>query len=126
MALSNRIFYGFSSAGSNIKSQEYSDLELVKRDLLNLFNTRVGERVMMPTYGCDIWDWLFEPFDQLAIEAITNTCQQIVYSDSRLQLLNTTVTSYEYGIQIGLEILYVPLNAVTTFSMDFDQRSATS
>ena len=39
------------------------DSALVKRDLLNTFYTKKGERLMRPNYGSIIWDLLMNPED---------------------------------------------------------------
>ena len=46
------IFRGFSTVDTVKAPFSLSDMELVKRDLLNEFNTRKGERVMRPNFGC--------------------------------------------------------------------------
>ena len=58
-------FRGYSSVGTTFLSSVRYDLDLAKQDLLNNFNTRKGERVMMPTFGSIVWDMLFEPLDEL-------------------------------------------------------------
>ncbi len=40
-----------------------SDEEDIKRSLQVLLATRLGERVMQPTYGCNLDDLLFNPLD---------------------------------------------------------------
>ena len=119
-----RQYVGFSTQGTNSLNQEFADLELVKRDLLNIFYTKPGERIMMPTYGCNIWNLLFEPFDDLIKDTVVNECQSIIASDPRVKLLNTTVTQVDQGLNVQMELLYVPWNAITTFSLSFDQRAS--
>lgn len=118
-----RLFYGFSTQDTSGKIQQFADLELVKKDLLNYFNTRVGERVMMPKYGCGIWDLLFDQFDQSTYDNVVYECQKAISTDSRVQLINTYVTPYDHGIQVQMDLLYVPLQVVDSFSVSFDQRS---
>ena len=55
------IYKGYSSVGRNFSGTEVVDTALVRADLLNHFNTRQGERVMQPTFGCLVWQYLFEP-----------------------------------------------------------------
>jgi phage baseplate assembly protein W len=121
----NKLFVGFSTVVTNSKVQQFSDLELIKRDLLNHFYTRRGERVMMPTYGCGIWDYLFEPFDEVTKDAIVYECQQVIESDSRVQWDSIIVKEFEHGIQIQMNLVYTPYNAMETFNLEFDRRSLT-
>ncbi len=120
----NRLFVGYSTLGTNTKVSQFSDIQLVNRDLLVAFYTRPGERLMMPTYGCKIWSLLFEQFNESIESQIISECQRIVAIDTRLQLIDTNITTFEQGIQVQLNLLYVPYNVVNTFTMTFDQASA--
>ncbi len=39
------------------------NIDAIFRSLYNIFNTRKGERVFLPTFGCDIDDFVFELID---------------------------------------------------------------
>ena len=122
----NRLFVGYSSIDTNIKGTQFQDLELIKRDLVNHFYTRKGERVMEPSFGCIIWDLMFEQMSDdnvaLAIEDATN----IVELDGRVVLKNINIVQYDHGVQLQMDLLYTPLNIVEQFSLDFDRRSLES
>ena len=120
-----KLFIGYSTVVTNSKVQQFSDLELIKRDLLNHFYTRRGERVMMPTYGCGIWNLLFEPFDEVTRDAIIYECQQVIESDSRVQWESIVVTELDYGFQIQMDLFYLPYEVIETFNLEFDRRSLT-
>mgnify|MGYP003338643840 FL=1 len=59
---SKNMFVGFSTVNS-VGSKQLADIQIVNQDLLNTFNTRPNERLMMPGYGFGGWDYLFEPID---------------------------------------------------------------
>lgn len=120
----DRLFVGFSTVDTNSKTQQFTDIELIKRDLMNHFHTRRGERVMMPTYGCGVWDLLFEPFDDFVRESIIEECTRVIESDSRVRLNNIIVNSFDQGFVVQMDVFYVPYDVVETFSLSFDQRSA--
>ena len=115
------LFVGYSTVGNN-KSQNLTDLQLVHQDLLNAFYTKKGERVMMPTYGCGIWDYLFEPLDGTR-ELIVNEAQLVIDNDPRVKLQNITVAEFDAVLQINMDLYYVPFNAYGSFSINFDKRS---
>ena len=119
-----KLFVGYSTLDTNSKVQQFADIELIKRDLLNNFYTRPGERLMMPTYGCGIWNYLFEPFDPVTKDAIIYQCQQVINNDSRVQMKDINVSQFEQGLLIQMDLLYVPYNVIDTFSLSFDNRSA--
>ena len=118
-----KVFYGFSTLDTNIKQQSFADVALIERDLYNHFNTLPGERVMMPTYGCNIWNLLFEPFDDATIQAVIAEATRVVQSDSRVILQNTQVTQFSQGIMVQMTLLYQPYGVINTFSVEFDQRA---
>jgi phage baseplate assembly protein W len=120
----NRLFVGYSTLGTNSKVQQFSDLELIKRDLLNHFYTKRGERVMMPTYGCGIWDLLFDPFDDLVRDSVIDECSRVIESDSRVRLVNIVVNEFDQGLTVQMDLLYVPYDVIDTFSLEFDRRTA--
>jgi len=121
-----RLFVGFSSVDSSIKGTQYQDLELIKRDLVNHFYTRKGERVMMPEFGCVIWDLMFEPMTDDNVMLVIDDATQIVQNDGRVQLKDINLVQYDHGIQLQMNLLYTPLNIVDQFSLDFDRRSLES
>lgn len=116
------LFVGYSSIGAP-KSLQLADLALVKQDLLNHFNTRKNERIMMPGWGCGVWEYLFEPFDQATKEDIMNEVQKVIDSDPRVTIQDMDVIEMDQGIRINMVLLYVPTNAVMSFGVDFDKRS---
>lgn len=94
----SRIFVGYSSVDTSIKGTLWADLDLIKRDLVNHFYTRKGERVMNPNFGCVIWDLMFEPMTQDNIQAILDDCYSIVTSDGRVSINNIDIIQYDTGL----------------------------
>lgn len=124
--LYQRLFYGYSTVDTNVKNQQFADIELIQRDLLNAFYTRPGERVMMPTFGCGIWNLLYEPFDTFTTQRVIEEVQKVISSEPRVQANNVAVSVYDQGMQIQMDLYYVPFRVVQTFSLDFDKRTAES
>ena len=124
MASNNRIYVGFSTVDASIKKTQWTDLELIKRDLANAFYTRIGERLMNPTFGCIIWDMLFEPMTESALAQIQENCLSIVEADGRVSVQNFNLIQYDSGIQLQIDLYYAPTNSVDAFSLNFDQKSA--
>lgn len=118
-----QLFRGFSSVDVSNPATEITDIELIKRDLLNHFYTIKGERVMRPEFGSIIWDMLFEPFDDLVRESVVSDVQNIIAQEPRVQLLDLQVFEFEQGLRIDIELMYKPFDVVGTFSVDFDRRN---
>lgn len=116
-------FRGYSSFNKARPNTEVHDIELVKRDLLNHFYTRRGERVMRPQFGTIIWDLIFEPFDEVLRDQVLSDVDLIVSRDPRAELISSDVVEYEHGLRINLQLKYVPYEAMGTFTLDFDRRN---
>lgn len=65
------------------------DVRLIRRDLLNFIFTRLGERVMMPTFGTRIPDLLFEQLDQNTLDIIETDLQAAFDYDPRVELVGS-------------------------------------
>ncbi len=116
------IFKGFHSPQVGPGKVLY-DVELVKQDLLNHFNTRKGERIMDVEYGFIGWDLLFELDRPGNVQILEADSRNIVAQDPRLQLLSIQVSKFDYGYQVDLALRYVHLNTVDQLSLTFDNRS---
>lgn len=121
-----RLFIGYSSVDANIKQTQWTDLDLIKRDIVNHLYTRKGERVMRPDFGSIIWDMLFEPMTVDVVTAIVDDATQIVQSDGRVQLQSINLVELDHGIQLQMNLYYAPLNIVDAFQVDFDRRNVES
>lgn len=121
-----RLFVGYSSVDTNIKGTQFVDLDLIKRDLINHFYTRRGERVMRPEFGSIIWDLMFEPLTENTVQIMLEDATQIVQTDGRVQLRDLNLVEYEHGIQLQMNLFYTPLNLVEQFSLEFDRRNMES
>ena len=60
-------FIGFNTIDQP-KKFTLTDFALVKRDLLNAFNIRPGELVGRPTYGTNLWDYVFDNESSIKIK----------------------------------------------------------
>ncbi len=70
-----------------------SDVEDIERSLHILLSTRRGERVMQPTYGCNLDVLLFEPITLTLITFITDLIRTaILYHEARITLNKVNVS----------------------------------
>jgi phage baseplate assembly protein W len=119
--LGSKMYKGFSSINSSTENYNLYDFELIKQDILNHFNTRQGERLMNPTFGCVIWDLLFEPLTEDIKGLILDNVNTIVNYDPRVKAESVIVTSYGQGIQIQCTLKFVPYNIQQSLQLNFDQ-----
>jgi phage baseplate assembly protein W len=119
--MANYTFTGFSTiSGDAGGAYILHDLALVNQDLYIAFNTMLGERVMRPTEGCAIWNYLDEQFTSVVQEDIVAEAIRICQLDTRLQVNDVNVTSQNNGISV--EIL--PWNVVGTFTTTFNNQES--
>ena len=113
-------FRGFTTVGRNKPTYSVTDFELVKIDLLNHFSTRIGERVMLPTFGCMIYDLLMDPLDNRTITLIKEDAEQIVNTDPRVRLDDTQVTETDHSILLELQLTYLPNGLTDSLAIQFN------
>ncbi len=113
------IFRGFSTVDKVKAPFSLSDMDLVKRDLLNEFNTRKGERVMRPNFGCIVWDLLMNPEDSFTESDIKDDITRIIDKDSRVDLVNITLFTSNHTVRAEVELRYVILNSEDTLYLEF-------
>ena len=94
--------------------------ELIKQDLLYHLFTRRGERVMMPEFGTDLQDMVFEPNDPLTQDRINSEIQAVIDHDPRVQLIRSVIEVEEDLNKITVEVLlrFVELEIVDTLNLD--------
>ena len=103
-------FRGFNTIDQIRAPYTLEGQDLVKRDLLNTFYTKKGERAMRPEYGSIIWDLLMNPDDISTEKEIREDVIRIVAGDPRVEHLYTTVIYMDHTIRIEIDLKYVLLN----------------
>jgi phage baseplate assembly protein W len=118
------IYKGFSTlSGSN--NFRLTDFALIKQDILNHFNIRKGEKLMNPNFGTIIWNVLHEPFTDELKSVISQDVQAIAKYDPRVSFDNIVVTEYDQGLQIELQLRYVPTNQTNVMLVNFNSANNT-
>lgn len=118
------MYKGFSTIGQNTKFR-LTDFDLVKRDILNHFYIRKGEKLMNPSFGTIIWNVLYEPFTEDLKSVIQADIKAIANYDPRVSFDNIVVTEYDQGIQILLELRYLQTNQSNLMNLQFNSNSRT-
>lgn len=114
------LYRGFSTINRN-KKFRLVDMELVKRDLLNHFYIRKGEKLMNPNFGSIIWNVLYDPLTDDLKSLIIEDVNRIVSYDPRIAVENVVITEYEQGLQIAVDVRYIQTNQATTLNLNFDR-----
>jgi phage baseplate assembly protein W len=121
MAQLQRYFIGYSTQNSaNTGVRTLYDIALVNVDLMAAFQTRVGERVMRPDYGCKLWDYVMEQLTPTMRQLIINETLRICNLDSRLVMQNAQVYDLDQGFRIEISLEYLPWRVIQTFTVTFE------
>jgi phage baseplate assembly protein W len=115
-------YKGFSTIGQTRKFR-LTDFELVQRDIINNFNIRKGEKLMNPSFGTIIYNVIHEPFTEDLKSIITNDIKAIAKYDPRVSFDNIVVTEYDQGLQILLQLRYLPTDQTSMLNMQFDSQT---
>lgn len=115
-------YRGFSTIDAS-KKFRLVDFDLVKQDLINHFNIKKGEKLMQPNFGSIIWNCLYEPLTPDIKAAISEDIRRIVNYDPRLQVDEVIVNEFDQGLQIQLDLTYLPGNFADSLILNFDAQS---
>jgi phage baseplate assembly protein W len=115
-------FKGFTTLDRVKAPFTITDQELIKRDLLNEFYTKKGERVMRPNFGSIIWDLLMDPNDGDLVNAVTEDIQRIVAKETRVELVDLTVYVADHAISADVVLKYLPFNNSESLYLIFEKQ----
>jgi phage baseplate assembly protein W len=117
-------YRGFSTIGQ-VKKFKLTDLELVKQNLFNHFNIRKGEKLMQPGFGSVIWSMMFEPLTEETKSLIQEDVKKVVGYDPRTKVTNVIITQFDHGVQLDIEMEYLPGNQSDSLTLTFDNAAQT-
>lgn len=112
-------YRGFSTVDRN-KKFRLTDLELVKRDLLNHFAVRKGEKLMNPEFGSIIWNMLYEPLTADTKAIILQDVKKIINYDPRLSVDSVIIDEFDYGLQLQIDLTFLPENYSDRLTLEFN------
>lgn len=115
------LFKGYSTLRSTFDSVRLEDIELIKRDLLNHFGIRRGEKLSNPNFGTSIHDLIMEPLTEETKNLLLEEIQEVIENDPRVQLQELIIDELPQGNGIGAQIslLYVQQNQTETMLVRF-------
>lgn len=116
-----QFYRGFSTADSTTLSSKVYDLNLIKQNIINHFQTRKGERVMNPKFGTIIWDVIFDPFTTAVKQAISDDVTRILNYDSRVIPTEITIVEADSGMIIDTTLYYSQINMSEKMRLDFNK-----
>jgi len=95
----------------------FTTKDQIKSNLVNLLLTNVGERVMNPTFGCELKKFIFEGID----ESNLNNLEQSLIRSISIFIPEVTVTDIEFNSDPDNNTINLTVNYYLNISEDPDQ-----
>ena len=96
---------------SSVFNQTFTTADQVKSNLINYFLTNKGERLLNPTYGGDLRNFLFEAITPDALEILQKRLEEdIVLRFPIVEIKSLTIGATEDQNLINITLIYNVLN----------------
>jgi len=80
---------------------------------------------MNPDFGSIIWNMLYEPLTADVKSTIVEDVRRIVSYDPRLQVNNVILDEFEHGLQVQVELTFLPGNYSEQLYLTFNSNTNT-
>ena len=114
-------YKGFSTINNDFGSSKLNDTDLIKRDLLNHFAIRKGEKLMDGNFGTSLRDLIMDPLTEETKQLIIEEVNAVINNDPRVRPEEVTLDEYENGLQVQIVLRYVIDNQVENLLVRFDR-----
>lgn len=102
-----------NNVGNGLNSQPSSDLlvdndvQAVKNSLYNIFSTLPGQKLLSPSFGGSLSQYLFEPVDNIKAKIIGNNILKAVSTfEPRINVVNIQVTPVPDQLLYSIVMIY--------------------
>ena len=112
-------FVGFNTVGQPNPPYSLTNIEIVKRDINNHFATPMGSRVMLPSFGSNIFNYLFDPFDQYTKDMIIEDAIRVIEEEPRVSLVSIDVFQEDQALTIVMVLLFRPESITDSMYVTF-------
>jgi phage baseplate assembly protein W len=103
--------------GPGVFNSTYSTKDQIKSNLVNLLLTEVGERVMNPTFGCNLKRFIFEGITDQNLESLKDS----LLNSISFFIPEITIVSIEITPNIDYNLIDLNINYVVDISQSPDQ-----
>lgn len=117
----SQFYKGFSTANDKSMTNKIYDFELIQQDIMNMFQTKKGERVMNPEFGTVIWSLIYEPFTADVKQLISEDVTRILNYDPRVTPTRIEVIEADYGMIIEATLFYKLEDVSRDMRLSFDK-----
>ena len=117
----SQFYKGFSTTNDKNLTNKIYDFDLIQQDIMNMFHTKKGERVMNPDFGTIIWSLIYEPFTADIKQLISEDVTRILNYDPRVTPTRIEIIEADYGMIIEATLYYVLEDVSTNMRLAFDK-----
>jgi len=114
-------YKGFSTINNNFGSSKLTDTDLIKRDLLNHFAIRKGEKLMNGNFGTSLRDLIMDPLTEETKAIIIQEIDEVLSNDPRIISEGVVLDEYENGLQVEIVVRYALDNQTENLVVRFDR-----
>lgn len=118
-------YKGFSTINNKFGSVKLTDTDLIKRDLLNHFAIRKGEKLMNGNFGTSLRDLIMDPLTEQTKQIIVQEVNDVINNDPRVVPENVLIDEYDHGILVEMTLRYQISDQVETLRVQFDRTDDT-
>ena len=118
-------FIGFSTIDKD-KKFTLVDRDLIKRDLLNALLIRIGTLPGRPEVGTKIWDYLFDPNDDVMADQVETEVRRIISLDKRIDVHEILITTALDTVRVHVSCSLLPDYSTEEFYITFVQSTETA
>lgn len=112
-------FVGFNTVDQPNPPYSLTNIDLIKRDINNTFATPKGSRVMLPDYGTLIYDYLFDPFDEITKNSIIEDAINIIQNEPRVKLVSVDAFQEDQALNVVMVLLFLPESITDNMFVSF-------
>jgi phage baseplate assembly protein W len=125
-AKQDHFYKGFSTVDPTNEGNNLFDIDLIKQDIINHFNTKRGERVMKPEFGSIIWDLIMEPLTDETTDLLKNDIKAVCTADPRVTPTQMDLTEYQDGYLLELTLQIVGTDQSDNMKITFNRETGTA
>lgn len=114
-------YKGFSTINSDFGGSKLTDTDLIKRDLLNHFAIRKGEKLMNGEFGTSLRDLIMDPLTEETKAIVIQEVNAVLANDPRVLAESVILDEYENGLQVEMVLRYVLDNQTEKLAVRFDR-----
>lgn len=112
-------FIGFNTVDQPNPPYSLTNIDIIKRDINNHFATPMGSRVMLPSFGSNIFNYLFDPFDQYTKDMIIEDAIRVIEEEPRVSLVSIDVFQEDQALTIVMVLLFRPESITDSMYVTF-------